>query len=79
MLLAHLIVFDSQIGRVGHDRVTHGKREQTDRQIEVKDPAPAVVIGNVAAESWPDHRREQRRNAEDSHGCALLFPREGIE
>ena len=55
------------------------ERQQADRHVQVEDPAPAVVVGDVAAERRPDDRREQRRDAEERHRRALLLRRKGIE
>ncbi len=58
----------------------HRKRaSSTDRHVQIEDPTPAVVVGDVTAERRPDDRREQRRDAEDGHRRALFFRRKRIE
>jgi hypothetical protein len=39
-------------------RVAHQIGQQADRHVQKEDPAPAVVVGDKAAERRPDHRRE---------------------
>ena len=62
-----------------HEPAAHPERERADGQIEVKDPAPAIVVGDVTAEGRPDHGSEQRGDAEERLGGALLFRRKRIE
>ena len=55
------------------------EREEADRDVEVEDPAPAVVVGDVAAERRPDDRREQRGDAEERLRGALFLRRKRVE
>ncbi len=68
-----------KIGWIGHHCVAHRQREQADRDVEVKYPPPAVVIGDVAAECRADDRRQERGDAENRLRGALLFDGERIE
>ena len=44
-----------------------------DGHVEVKNPAPAVIVGDIAAERRPDDRRQQRRDAEQRHAPCPCF------
>src|SRR5262245_45166966 len=61
---AHGELLGAQIVGVVYELAAHPQREQAGGDVDVKDPAPAVVVGDVAAERRPDDRREQRSDAE---------------
>jgi len=71
---AHGELLGPQIVGVVYELAAHPQREQAGGDVDVKDPAPAVVVGDVAAERRPDNRREQRGDAEDRLGGALFLP-----
>src|SRR5205814_8699339 len=68
-----------EIGRIEHERVAHDQREKSDGYVDIKDPAPTIIIRNVAAKSRPDDRRKQRGDAESRLSCALFLFRKGIQ
>ena len=78
-LTATLFPLRLQVFRILDQGAAHEEGERSDRNIQIKDPAPAVIVGDVAAERRPDHRREQRGKAKDGHRRALLLLRERIE
>src|SRR5271166_2179240 len=43
----------ADVGRVMHEGADHHDRDSAHRQVEIEDPAPAVVVGNPAAEGRP--------------------------
>ncbi len=78
-ILAQFLMFGLEIIRVGHDGVAQEQGEQSDGNIEIKDPSPAVVVGDESTERRADDRREQRRDSEDGLSAALFFPRKRIQ
>ncbi len=68
-----------EIVRVGDNRAAQRQGEQSARDVQEEDPAPADMVGEITAERRPDDRREQRGDPEQGHGGALLLGREGIE
>ena len=79
VLPAHGGALGLEIRRIDDDDPAEKEGEQADGEIEIEDPAPAVVIRDEAAERRPDDGGEQRGDAEDGHGRALFFLREGVE
>ena len=51
------------------------RAQHADRQVDVKDPAPAVILGQPAAERRPHDRAEDRADAEHRHGVAVALGR----
>ena len=68
-VLAQFVALGLEIIRIGHHGVAQEQGEQADGHVEIKNPAPAVVVGDVSAERRPDDRREQRGDAEDRHAA----------
>ena len=68
-----------EISGIVEQEVARHERQRADRQIDIEDPAPVVIIREVAAQRRPDDRREQGGDAEHRHGRSLLLPREGIQ
>src|SRR5271170_3480969 len=64
---------------ITQQRITAGKRQETDRHVDQKDPAPRVGVGYPAAQGWADDRRDQHREAKQRHRDALLFDRKRVE
>ncbi len=50
-----------------------------DGEVEVEDPLPAVIVGDVPAERWADDGGEECGHAEEGHGESLFFLGEGVE
>ena len=57
--------------RIEHEPVHQEKREHAHRQVEIKNPAPAVVISDPSAKRGPENRRQQNAEAERRHGMAV--------
>ena len=51
----------------------------TDRHQHVERPAPAIDLGEIAADDGTERRRDRDRHAEDRHHHRMLAPRERIE
>ena len=68
-----------KIFRVAEKGVTSGKRQETDRHIDEKDPPPLILVRQPATERRTDDWRQQGRQAEQRHRHALLLAREGVE
>ena len=49
--------------------------ENADRQVDVEHVAPAVILGQPAAEHRTQHRSDHHADAEQRHGEALALPR----
>ena len=54
------------------------QRDQADRQVDVEDPAPAQVVGQVAAQQRPDDAGQAEDAAEDALDAAALGGREDL-
>ena len=55
------------------------QRNNADRQIDVEDIAPAVVLGQPAAENRTEHRADHDPDPEQRHGETLPLARIGAE
>jgi hypothetical protein len=51
------------------------RAQHADRQVDEEDPAPAVVVGQPAAERRPHDRAKDRADAEHRHGMAVALRR----
>jgi len=67
------------VRRIEDEAAHHEERENAHRKIEVKNPAPGIVVGDPAAKSGAEDGSEQDTQAVDGHGLAVLFPGEGLE
>ena len=54
-------------------RLVREEREQADRHVDEKDPAPAEIVGDPAAERGPDGGRDDHGHAVNGEGHAALF------
>ena len=54
-------------------------REHPDRDVEKEDPAPAGLVGDVAAERRAEHRRNNRGDRRDAEGGAAPCRRKGVQ
>ena len=59
--------------RLGQENRRAGKRQQAERHVDIKNIAPAQVLGHVAADRRTDERTERRGHAPKRHGLGLLF------
>ena len=53
--------------------------ENADRQIDIEDIAPAIILGEPAAEHRPEHGADHDAHAEQRHGKTLPLARVGAE
>ena len=51
------------------------RAQHADRQVDVEDSVPAVVIGQPAAERWPHDRPHDRADAEHGHSLPVALGR----
>src|SRR5207302_232979 len=56
----------------------HGERDQADRQVDVEDPAPTEVVGEIAAEERPDDAGKTEDAAENALDAAAFGWRENL-
>ncbi len=54
------------------------QRHDADRDVDEEDPAPAEVVGDVAAQRRADGRRQHHRHAVDGERHAALLRRKGV-
>ena len=59
----------------GMNAMTPRMHRQTDRQVDVEDPAPAVILGQPAAQHRPHDRAENRAHPEHRHRRAVPLRR----
>jgi len=55
------------------------RAQHADRQVDAEDPAPAVVIGQPAAERRPHDRPEDRPDAEHRHRVPVPLRRVDLQ
>ena len=78
-LLSQFRTLGDKIVRIAKQGVASAKRQETDGHVDQKHPAPIVSVRYPTAQGRTDHRRDQHSKAEQRHGYALLFPREGVQ
>src|SRR5215467_1855434 len=66
------------VRRVAYQQRGQQQRENADRNVDVKNPAPGKIVGDPAAEPGADGRRDDHRNAIHGEGHAALFERKGV-
>ena len=66
-------------GRVFHHDGDEKNRDRADRHVDEENPAPARLVGDVAAERRPQHRRDDGGDGRDAESRAALGRREGVE
>src|SRR5277367_304952 len=64
---------------ITQQRITAGKRQETDRHVDQKDPAPRVGVRYPATQGWADNRCNQGSETEQGHRHALFFGRKSVE
>src|ERR1035437_2445040 len=48
-------------------------------QVEIKDPAPAVIVGDPSTQCGPENRRQKNADAEGRHGMPVPFLGESFQ
>ena len=67
------------VRRIEHKTVHQEERQHAHWQVEVEDPAPAVVVSDPSAQRRPENRRQQNADAERRHGMAVSFLGERLQ
>jgi hypothetical protein len=60
---------------VADERQDADHAEQPDRQVDVENPAPAEILGQITAQQRPADRPHDRADAVDRHRVAVAFRR----
>src|ERR1700691_3566582 len=47
-------------GRIFNQPVGEEQRQDADRNVDVEDPVPGVIVGDPSAQGWPDGGRQHR-------------------
>ncbi len=68
-----------EVIRIIDNEVTQEQGQRAHGNIDEEDPTPIVLDREIAAQSWADDRRKQRRDAEHRLRGALLLRWECIE
>src|SRR5579864_1006887 len=63
----------ANVGRIVDKTAHHHQGNQADRKVEIKNPAPAVVVGDPSAKRRPKNRRQQNAEAESGHSLPVTF------
>ena len=56
-----------------------GERQQTERQVDIEHPAPAVPLSEPAAQRGSQDRPDHHAHAPDRHGLAMLLHRVSVQ
>ena len=65
--------------RIADEAVHEHQGENADREVQVKNPAPAVIVGNPSAERGAENRRQQDADTEGRHGMTVTLFGEGFQ
>ena len=65
----------AHVRRIVDEAVHHERRERADRHVDVKIPAPAPRVGDIAADSRPHDRRDHHPDSPHRHRHRLLARR----
>ena len=71
--------FTTHVAGLADENKDAQRAQHADRQVDVEDPAPAVVIGQPAAERRPHDRAEDRADAEYGHRMPVALRRVDLE
>src|SRR6266478_2941871 len=71
--------FAMHVAGLAHENQDAQRAQRADRQVDVEDPAPAVLIGQPAAERRPHDRPADRAHAEHCHGTAVALRRVDLQ
>src|SRR5271156_2544394 len=72
------LTFFLQVGRILNEALGEIERKDTDRNVDVKDPAPAEIVGNPSAESWADGGRDDDGHAVHGESHAAFRRNESV-
>ncbi len=78
-LLLQFLPMLAEVFGVLHHEPAEKQRERAHWQIDIEDPPPGILIGNVTSHGWSDHGRQQCGNAKQSLGGALLLRGKAIQ
>jgi hypothetical protein len=67
------------VGRIEDEQPRHDDRSQADRQINIEDPAPTEVVGEVAADDGAEHGGHHDAESPKRHRLAPVPGREGFQ
>src|SRR5581483_4851706 len=73
-LLAKFRALLFEIGGVGHQNIRGQECQYANGNVDVENPSPAIVVGEVASQRGTNDRSDERRDAEQGHRRSLLFP-----
>ena len=68
-----------QVRRIEHVELRHHQRSDTDRQVDVEHPPPAVCIGQPPTEHRAEDWRDDDAEAPEAHGTPAVLWWEGFE
>src|SRR5262249_16726652 len=74
-LFLQLGAFRLQVIRIVEDHVRREKGDRSHWHIDVENPPPVVIVGEITAERGADDWSDQRRNAEHRHRGPRLLGR----
>src|SRR5262249_36769560 len=66
------------VRRIADEKVRQNQRNDSDRDVDVENPAPGIIVGNPAAEPWTDCGRDDDSDSVDSESHTALFERERV-
>ena len=66
------------VRRVGEHKGTEKNGNDSDRNIDQKNPAPGIVVGDPAPDRRADGRSDQGSRRVGGHGHAVLFSRKTV-
>lgn len=59
--------------RIDHEPAHQHQGQNADGEIEIKNPPPAVIVGDPSAESGPENGGQQNADSKGRHGVAVSF------
>ena len=78
-LPVHVVGHVDVVGGLRHVAPGQHAGQDPERQVDVEDPGPGVVVGDPSAERRPEGRADHDAHAEDGHGGAGFLAREDVE
>ena len=71
--------FPAQIRRIEDEQLREDDRNNSDRNVDVKDPAPTVVVGDPAAGNGTEHGSNHDTQRPESHGLTAFVGRKRLQ
>ena len=68
-----------QIGRIEDENLRQDHRDHADRNVDVEDPAPTVVVGEPAAGHRTQHGRDHDAQRPERHRLSALLRRKRLQ